>query len=419
MSDRRTFLEKSALLSAGLILSPTDWIFSAESELTPIDRTNSKPLAKVRDETLDHIESMRITGKPFGSYRYSETATQPTLYSSTYAAMTRHLYHDLDLLSKSQKGQWVDLLQSHQDDDGLFRDPVIFGSGWYKNDPLWCGRPHLTCHVVTALRCLGVVANKPLRWLEPFLDLSVLDRWLEERDWGKQVAWTGNEVLNVGTLLQYARDFQNNKRCDEAVKLIRRWMTDRCDSKTGLWGVDALDLEKPTDRSQAVQAAYHFWLLWFYDEVPIPYAEKALSEVLKTQNPQGGFGWGVHNKVKIYNSSACEDIDSIDPLARLFDSTEPLGSNETNRAKIHGVLSRAVPWVLANQTNHGSFSFMRNRPFSYGNPQLAAQAGAGGMFPTWFRTLTLAYLGKAIPNSDMGRFDWQFCDCPGIQFWQR
>ena len=40
------------------------------------------------------------------------------------------------------------------------------------------------------------------------------------------------------------------------------------------------------------------------------------------------------------------------------------------------------------------------------------------MFPTWFRTLTLAYLAKALPDSVVGRYDWQFCNCPGLQFWK-
>jgi hypothetical protein len=39
------------------------------------------------------------------------------------------------------------------------------------------------------------------------------------------------------------------------------------------------------------------------------------------------------------------------------------------------------------------------------------------MFPTWFRTLSLAYLGKALPDSVAGRFNWHFQNSPGIQFW--
>lgn len=403
---RRSFLGQS-LLTAGSIVSSTAWLKPAEADEPAANR-----LDDVRAKTLRFISSMRFADRPYGRFRYAAGMSKPTLYSSTYAAMARHLYRDLGSLSETQRQEWIDYLQAHQDDDGLFRDPIIFGEGWYKNDPLWCGRPHLSCHMATALTCLGAVASKPLGWLDPFLDHDKLLRWLEQRDWGRKVAWTGNEVLNVGTLMQYARDFQQDKRCDEAVNAIRRWMTERCDPKTGLWGVGPLKLDSAVDRSQAVQAAYHFWLLWFYDRKPIPYADKALDEVLRTQNPQGGFGWGVHNGVKPFDSSACEDIDSIDPLARL------MTSSKDRRADVCRALERALPWVLSNHTPSGSYCFMRDRGFSYGHSQLSAGAGAGAMFPTWFRSLTLAYLGKALPESAVGRYDWQFCNCPGLQFWR-
>lgn len=400
-SSRREFLE-GALLCGGL--------FAAGRVGGDAEEAASMP--EVRERTLRFIESMRVTEGPFGAYRYAAESTKPTLYSSTYAAMTRHLYRDFESLDSAQRDAWVAYLQSHQDDDGLFRDPVIFGEGMYKDDPLWCGRPHLTCHVLTALRCLNATTAKPLRWLEPYLDREKLIVWMEQRNWGRDVAWSGNEVLNVGTLLQYARDFHHDERCGPALDTMLAWMEERCDPATGLWGVGALDLNNPLDRSHGVQAAYHFWLLWFYDRKPIPYAEKALEQVLLTQNPQGGFGWGVHNGVVPFDSSACEDIDSIDPLARLISSA---GERKTEVSK---ALTSSEPWVLSNRTADGGLCFMKGREFAYGHPQLSSGAGAGAMFPTWFRTLTLAYVGKGAPDSMAGSVAWQFCDCPGLQFWK-
>lgn len=401
LSSRRDFLQ-GALLCGGLLVSGR----------VGADAEEAVSMLEVRERTLRFVESMRVTEGPFGAYRYATESTKPTLYSSTYAAMARHLYRDLGSLEAGQRDAWIAYLQSHQDDDGLFRDPVIFGEGMYKDDPLWCGRPHLTCHMLTALRCLDATAAKPLRWLEPFLERDKLIAWLEQRNWGRDVAWSGNEVLNVGTLLQYARDFQHDERCGSALDTILTWMEARCDPATGLWGVGALDLNNPVDRSHAVQAAYHFWLLWFYDRKPVPHAEKALGQVLLSQNPSGGFGWGVHNGVTPFDSSACEDIDSIDPLARWVNSAG------ARRAEVVKALTRSERWVLSNQTTHGSFCFMKGREFAYGHPQLSAVAGAGAMFPTWFRTLSLAYLGKGAPGSLARKVDWQFCDCPGLQFWK-
>ena len=170
--------------------------------------------------------------------------------------MTLHLLGVLESFTEADRKEWIHYLNSHQDEDGLYRDPVIYGQGWYAGDPLWCGRPHLTCHVIIALTCLGGVASKPLRWLEPYRDPDALVRWLEERDWGTRIGWTGNEIMNVGTLLQYARDFQNDGRAGQAVAAMLDWLsTHHVNPRTGVWG--DLDVRNSLWRSHAVQAAYH------------------------------------------------------------------------------------------------------------------------------------------------------------------
>lgn len=362
-------------------------------------------IQQVRAATLRYVERMRFRDQPFGRYRYAEGMAEPTLYSSAYAAMTRGLYRDLNSLNRTERGEWVEYFQSHQDDDGLYRDPRIFGEGWYKDDPEWCGRRHLTCHVLTALTCLGAVAAKPLRMLEPFCEKAKLIAWLEARDWSK-VDFVGNEVLNLGTLLQYARDFQKQPRAAAAMRLMLDWLArNHKNPDTGLWG--SMDVKKAKGLSRAVMGAYHFWLLFFYDRVPFPHADAAVAQVLRTQQADGGFGCGVHGP----SNSACEDIDSIDPLARLLSPGAP------RRDDIVGALRRAEPHVLAMQNDDGGFVWIRGTKFSYGHPLMAAGKDASGMFPTWFRTLSLAYLGKALPDSVSGRFNWHFQNAPGIQFW--
>jgi hypothetical protein len=53
----------------------------------------------------------------------------------------------------------------------------------------------------------------------------------------------------------------------------------------------------------------------------------------------------------------------------------------------------------------------------YGHENMFSGVNESALFPTWFRTLSLAYLGKVLPESNVGRFHWQFNDCPGYQFW--
>lgn len=366
-------------------------------------------VAALPPRVLGFIAAQRLPALGAGAYRYSAACQAPALYASTYAAMARSLLGDLAGLPAGEREAWVAYLNRHQDEDGLYRDPVIFGQGWYAGDPLWCGRPHLTCHVIIALTCLGGVAPRPFHWLDPWRDPGRLCRWLAERDWGARVGWTGNEVMNVGTLLQYARDAHGDAQAGRAVAALLDWLaTHHLDPSTGVWG--HLDLADPTWRSHAVQAAYHWWPLFFYDDRPVPYPERAFDTVLSTQNAAGGFGWGVHNPADPLTSSACEDIDSIDPLCRL------LARTDYRRADVIAALERAAPWVLANQMPDGGFVFLRDRPFEYGHPQLRGETHVGAMFPTWFRLLSLALIGRARPEHPLGRIPWHFVRCPGYQF---
>ena len=366
-------------------------------------------IESLRSRTLQYIDAQRLPGVQYGRYRYAPGNAVATLYSSCYAAMTRSLYHDLDTLTASEKAEWTGYLQSHQDGDGLFRDPAIFGEGWYAGDPLWCGRPHLTCHVIIALTCLGAVAERPLHWIEPFCDSAHLLHWLADRDWTERVSTTGNEIMNVGTLLQYARDFQQNTPAGESLTALFNWMEhNHLNHSTGLWG--SLDSSDPRRRSDLVQAAYHFWTLWTFDERRIPHLERAVDSVLATQNPRGGFGWGVHNHDDPFSSSACEDFDSVEPLCRFMALTD------YRREDVVSALTRGLAWTRSNQNDDGGFAFMRGRPFEYGHPLLRSERGVSGMFPTWFRTLTLAYIGRALPESSAGDHRCRFQRCPGYQF---
>ena len=356
---------------------------------------------KYKEDVLRFVESNYL-GQP-GRYRYSSSCSEPTLYSSTYAAMTMSLFGK----EIPDRDQWVQYLCDYQEDDGLFRDPVIWGQGWYKKDALWCGRTHLTSHVVIALACLGAVAPKENTFLKPWEDIDFLVNWLETRLWSCKgdISQTGNEIMNVGGLLQYERDFHANARAGKAVAVMLEWLsTHHVHPDTGLWGDDA-DLNDPLQLSNVVQAAYHWWELFFYDGVPIPYWTKAAEVMLRTQNPLGGFGLGVHNRKDPFVSSACEDIDTMSPLSRLY----RMGVVRTDA--VRQALERGAQWVKSNQTPDGGLQFIKNRDFEYGHPQLLGPKDGGAMFPTWFRTLTLALTAKAFGDASV-----QLIRCPGMQF---
>ena len=356
-------------------------------------------IADMRTRTLAYIERMLVHQDLYGSYRYADSQSMPVLYASTYAAMTRHLYGDLQGLPDDDREQWLKYFAQHQDDDGLFRDPQVENKIAEAED--WWGWRHLTVQVAISVTTLGGIVSRSFAFLEPFLDPDALILWLESRDWEHRPDCVSNEVQNIGTLLQYARDFHNDEKAGRAVGCLLDWLESMQDSRTGLWGGPC---DTPALLSRGVQTGYHLWLLFFYDRRPIRYVERIIDSVLATQNRLGGFGVAL-------KSSACEDIDSIDPLVRLSLVTD------YRRDEVQASLRRALAWVLVNMNDDGGFVFRRGEPFVYGHERMSSGADESAMFPTWFRTLSLAYLSQALNLPGLPADAWQWVRCPGYQFW--
>ena len=348
----------------------------------------------VAARALAYVDSLRAQGQPCGRYRYAASSATPVIYASAYAAMTLHLCGKADSLSRTDRRAWVEYLQSHQCDDGLFRQPELDNQLADRED--WWGWRHLTVHVFGALAALGATAAKPLRLLEPLKKPGAIERWLDAQDWGERVAFTSNAVQNWGVMLQYARDFHHDADAGRAMVELLDGLDARQDARSGLWGPLP---ETPHARSQAVQAAYHFFLLYFCDARPVRHVERLIDHVLATQNPAGGFGVNVP-------SSACEDIDSIDPLLRLGRLTDYRAGD------VRAALERALPWVLSNQNADGGFVFVRGQRFAYGHELMTTAADESAAFPTWFRLLSLAYLAEGLGAPTA--FAW--LRCPGYQF---
>lgn len=355
----------------------------------------------IRASTLNYIESMRQKSEPYGRYKYASCQQKPVLYASIYATLTRHLYKDFEALTKEQRDEWIGYIKSFQCEDGWFRDPEIDCELADSVD--WWGWRHLTFHAVMALACLGGVADKEFKILEFFKNENYIEKWFFDLNITQDPSSLTNAhmPLYVVTLLQYARDYQGAKWADTAIYKIICLLNQQQDIKTGCW---CTSNGRKNLINEGVKIAYHFWIFYFYDKYPINYMEVAIDSILSTQNKFGGFD-------NSDNSSACDDIDSIDPLCRLAKLTE------YKKDYIKNTLYCAVPWVLANINEDGGFVFKRGEAFQYGHKKMYSGIDESNMFATWFRTLSLAYIGKCFPDSWSGKFDWQFEEIPGLQFW--
>ena len=234
----------------------------------------------------------------------------------------------------------------------------------------------------------------------PYYDADLIRKWLDAQEWRSAAIGNcdvDNRIMNIGCLLQYQRDNWADAAAGDAVDFLKRYLRARINPATGMWG--GFDEHDPHERSRMVQFAYHLFCLYFHDGDFDFDHEKILRIVLHTQNRLGG--WGVR-----LNSSACEDIDSIDILIRLAPHVPTL------RPEIDAALSRTFLWVLHNKVTNGGFVFRLFEPFIYGHEATSSARNEGGMLPTWFRTLSLGYLTKhlSIPNGFI------ITRCPGYEY---
>lgn len=342
-------------------------------------------LQVVANKVSKFIKQQKIPGKDF-AYLYSEIAKQPTLYSSVYACMTLSLLGRLNVLTADQKSRWIEYFDTFQSaDDGLFYDPAVQNEIYADTD--WWGARHLALHMISAYTNLGGKPQYPFRFLEQYVEPQHLKTWLDEFDWQLSIGSTNdidNKIMNIGCLLQYQRDAWGDSGAGDAVRYLQQYLIERINPETGMWG--KWNVDDPHQRSRMVQFAYHLFPLFFFDKQKLEHPDLIVDHVLKTQNAYGGFGVQA-------NSSACEDIDSIDILCRLAPHVPK------RKKEIDAALHRALRWVLCNQVEDGGFVFRLYEPFTYGHSEMMSKANEGSMFATWFRTLSLAYLTRYFPPS--------------------
>jgi len=351
-------------------------------------------------KALEFCSRLNVDGH-VGKYRYAFSSQQPILYASVYAALHRHLLGDLRDVDPATKRDWAAYINSFQCSDGLYRDPFLQNEIAETED--WWGWRHLSAHVVTALTVLDAKTKIPFRLFEPLYETGKATQWVDSLNWRERADFSSNALMNYGVMLQYDHDFHRVEKAGIALGEIFSWLDQHQDPKTGLWGCDPFDNQRAL--SIGVQTAYHIWVLYFYEGRKIQFIEKCIDSCLKTQNRIGGFGVSV-------NSSACEDIDTIDPLCRFY------FISDYRRSDIEAALERAIPWIFANQNQDGGFVFKRFEPFAYGHELMTTRADESAMFPTWFRVLSLAYINKVLPHHEaLAGSQFEFLRCPGYQFW--
>lgn len=352
-----------------------------------------------RRVTKNYIDTMRCDSSVY-MYKVSDSASLPTLYGSAYACMTLGLMGELDNYNEEDKRAWCAYFDSFQiPEDGLFHDRKITNSPHYDSD--WWGARHLALHMISAYTHLGCKPKYPFSFLKKYYGSEGIENWLDGFDW---VAGPNsfendidNQIMNIGCLLQYQRDVWEDMEAGLAVDRLKSYLRQKVCPATGLWG--EFDDSNTLQRSRVVQFAYHLMPIFFYDSDYAFDFENIVINVLKTQNRFGGFG------VKL-NSSACEDIDSIYILLSL----RKMCSSDF-QVMIDQSISRAFSWILLNRNADNGFVFRMFEEFKYGHVETSMGKNESGLFPTWFRILSIAHIDAVL-----GKRYFTLNNSPGLEY---
>lgn len=333
---------------------------------------------KTKRKTLTYVASMKV-GEEIGVYKYSQSTTQPNIYASVYACLTRYLYGDLQTLTKEEKRRWVKYFDSYQSkSDGLFYDPALTNHLFGDSD--WWGARHLALHIIMVYQILGATPKYNFKFLERYSNKKFLQKWLDQQDWQSAFSDANdldNKIMNIGCLLQYSRDYLGNTKASQAVNWLIEYLENKVNPSTGMWG--NYNLSEPKEVSRMIQFAYHLFQIFFYDQHSCKYPEKAIDNLLKNQNRRGGFAHHL-------NSSACEDIDSTELLMHFSQITQ------YKNLEVRKSLTKALIWIRTNMNKDGGFVFRKDEAFHYGHQEMSSQKNESSFFATWFRTLNLACL---------------------------
>lgn len=319
-----------------------------------------------QSRVLSYVEKCKLTNV---DYMFSASSQKSSIYSSTYACL---IYGMLKSFSEEDKTDWIQYFDSKQRSDGLFEEPLYDDENYYNGRDGW-GARHLVPHITIAYDRLGALPKYEFAYLNKFKNPDMMIQWLDTLDY-RNIWSSSNAIMNYGVAMQYARD-RMGMPFEKSVEAMEEYLVHKLNKKYAMWFDGEIRNER--EKYEMIRGAYHILPILYYDHIDIPDVKKAVEQLLESQNNWGGFDTYIA-------SSACDDIDGLDPLLRLA----TLAKMDDER--IDTAVEKAKVWILFNQNEDGGFVFERNTPFTYGNQQiLSSVADESNLFATWFRLVSL------------------------------
>lgn len=292
----------------------------------------------VKLEVLNWLESVRIPGSNT-EYRFSRNSDS-TIFCSCFALFILDLFKETENLSAAKQKEWIEHIQSFQDNDtGYFEPEKYFHKDKERN------RLQLTCFCLSALKILNTEPKYPLRFISQWVKPTDVEEYLISRDCHKGFGGSGNKAMFLGILLTY--EYERTQNTDLLLN-IDKWFEfheQYQNPKTGFWGTD-----KKCQYYKGLQNAFHQFIVFFYWKRQIRYSNSVINIALKLQDHQGFFA-------STPGGEACSDYDAIHLLTSFYRSSK-------NKQKIEDTLKKAWYAILQNQKKDGGFCQAKGIPFS-------------------------------------------------------
>lgn len=326
-----------------------------------------------------------------GYYKYS-TETPPTMLGSAFAGLGLALCGELKNLDETTKKQWVEYLQSCQDEKtGLFVSPEFRSEDRISEkhtDELM--HAHASTFVMVLLHYLGALPKHPISWIHQYRQKQAMREWIESLGW-EQNAWvTGNWTYDMGCAMGVDHLITGDGACLAQADHYFNWFDEHQRDDTGWW-----DLKKGGSALHEQQfGGYHTLMVYWMFDRPIAKADRIIDSSLKLQTADGMFdpdGGG----------GCCQDMDCIDPLVQMGLATD------YRRDDIAKALEKALAAILAKQVSDGGFydamTWVRSE---FGWQLCKASPGNPDACSNWFYPFSVALAGEFLGDSQIMDTTW-------------
>lgn len=317
---------------------------------------------EISNNVLDYVDSLKAND----GYYFSRSSKKVSIYSNVYALLLHQL------IDKNCDIEIIDKIYNLQLSDGLFYDKNCLNS-FYVSGEGW-GARHFLPHVLPIFVSFPKKLKYDFNFLNRFDSKEKVDLFFDNLNYEK--IWAeSNIIMNYCSIVQYVRDFKNIHKFDDILKYFEEKLKDNIIPELGAWFKRKKEFSKQ-EKYETIRGAYHIYLIFEYDRLDFKYKNEVIDLILSLQNKNGGFDFNS-------NSSACMDIDAVDPLIRFS------LDNSYRKKEVEKCLLKFVSHALANQRKDKGFCFELFKSFNYGHSSLCSKKGESNLFATWFRYLSL------------------------------